>query len=218
VRILVVEDQRDLAEDIADGLRDEGMAADIAYDGASAIEKALLNRYDVVVLDRDLPRVHGDAVCVALIGARCEARILMLTAAADVSDRVDGLNLGSDDYLPKPFAFAELVARIRALARRTPTRTPPVIVHGELVLDRAQRRASRAGRLLPLTRKELGILEVLVTADGAVISAEQLYERVWDERADPFSHTVTVTLARLRRKLGEPDLIETVIGSGYRLR
>jgi DNA-binding response OmpR family regulator len=216
MRVLIVEDQATLADDIADGLRDQGMAADVAYDGASGLEKALLNRYDVVVVDRDLPKVHGDAVCAALVGASSEARILMLTAAGTVGDRVEGLNLGADDYLVKPFAFAELVARLRALARRSPA-SPPVVVKGDLVFDRARRRVSRGGRPVSLTRKEMGVLEVLLAADGSVISAEDLLERVWDENADPFTHTVTVTLARLRRKLGEPDLIETVVGSGYRL-
>ena len=216
MRVLIVEDQVTLADDIADGLRDQGMAADVAYDGASGLEKALLNRYDVVVVDRDLPKVHGDAVCAALVGASSEARILMLTAAGTVGDRVEGLNLGADDYLVKPFAFAELVARLRALARRSPA-SAPVVVKGDLVFDRARRRVSRGGRPVSLTRKEMGVLEVLLAADGSVISAEELLERVWDEHADPFTHTVTVTLARLRRKLGEPDLIETVVGSGYRL-
>jgi DNA-binding response OmpR family regulator len=216
VRVLVVEDQVDLADDIAEGLRDQGMATDVAYDGASGIERALMNRYDVVVLDRDLPRVHGDAVCAALVGAPSEARILMLTAAAAVGERVEGLNLGADDYLVKPFAFAELVARVRALARRSPP-GPPLLVRGDVVFDRARHRASRDGRPLSLTRKEMGVLEVLVVADGGVVSAEELLERVWDEHADPFSHTVTVTIARLRRKLGDPDPIETVVGSGYRL-
>jgi DNA-binding response OmpR family regulator len=217
VRVLVVEDHIELADDIADGLRDRGIAADIAYDGAVALEKVHLNRYDVVVLDRDLPKVHGDAVCVALTSGSSEARILMLTAAVTIGDRVQGLNLGADDYLPKPFAFEELVARVHALARRAPA-APPVTVRGEIVLDRARRRVSRAGRPVSLTRKELGVLEVLMLADGAVISAEELLQRVWDENADPFTRTVTVTLARLRRKLGEPDPIDTVVGSGYRLR
>jgi DNA-binding response OmpR family regulator len=216
VRVLIVEDQPTLADDIADGLRDQGMAADVAYDGASGLDKALMNHYDVVVVDRDLPRIHGDAVCAALVGAATPARILMLTAAGAIGDRVEGLNLGADDYLTKPFAFAELVARLRALARRSPS-SPPVVVRHDLVFDRARRRVSRAGRPVALTRKEMGILEVLLAADGGVVSAEELLERVWDENADPFTHTVTVTLARLRRKLGSPDLIETVIGSGYRL-
>jgi DNA-binding response OmpR family regulator len=216
VRVLIVEDQPTLADDIADGLRDQGMAADVAYDGASGLDKALMNHYDVVIVDRDLPRIHGDAVCAALVGAATQARILMLTAAGAIGDRVDGLNLGADDYLTKPFAFAELVARLRALARRRPA-SPPVAVKHDLVFDRARRRVSRGGRPISLTRKEMGILEVLLAADGGVVSAEELLERVWDENADPFTHTVTVTLARLRRKLGSPDLIETVIGVGYRL-
>lgn len=216
VRVLVVEDQAELADDIADGLRDQGIGADVAYDGATGIEKALMTAYDVIILDRDLPRVHGDAVCATLAATPSQARILLLTASSTVSDRVDGLNLGADDYLTKPFAFAELVARVRALARRTPA-APPVTVRGDLVFDRARRRASRGGRLLSLTRKELAILEELLIADGAVVSAEELLERVWDENADPFTRTVTVTLARLRRKLGEPELIETVVGCGYRL-
>jgi DNA-binding response OmpR family regulator len=216
VRVLVVEDQAELADDIADGLRDQGIGADVAYDGATGIEKALLTAYDVVVLDRDLPRVHGDAVCATLAAAPSQARILLLTAASAVRDRVDGLNLGADDYLTKPFAFAELVARVRALARRAPA-AAPVTVRGDLIFDRARRRVSRAGRPLSLTRKELAVLEELLVADGAVVSAEELLERVWDENADPFTRTVTVTLARLRRKLGEPDPIETVVGSGYRM-
>jgi DNA-binding response OmpR family regulator len=217
VRVLVVEDQVELADDIAEGLRDQGIGTDVAYDGGEGIEKALMYRYDVVVLDRDLPKVHGDAVCAALVGAYAEARILMLTAAGSVGDRVEGLNLGADDYLSKPFAFEELVARLHALARRSPA-SAPVTVKGDIVFDRARRRVSRSGRPVSLTRKEIGILEVLVVADGAVVSAEELFERVWDERADPFSRTVTVTMARLRGKLGEPDPIETVVGSGYRLR
>ena len=216
MRVLVVEDQAELADDIADGLRDAGIAADVAYDGSAGIEKALLNSYDVVVLDRDLPRIHGDAVCATLVGSPSQARILMLTAAGTVGDRVDGLNLGADDYLTKPFAFAELVARVRSLARRSPA-APPVLSRGDLVLDRARRRVSRAGRPVPLNRKELGVLEELLAADGGVLSAEDLFERVWDENTDLFSRTVTVTIGRLRRKLGEPDPIETVIGIGYRL-
>ena len=216
MRVLVVEDQAELADDIADGLRDQGIGADVAYDGAAGIEKALMIAYDVVILDRDLPRVHGDAVCATLAAAPSLARILLLTASSTVSDRVDGLNLGADDYLTKPFAFAELVARVRALARRAPA-APPVTVRGDIVFDRARRRASRGGRPLSLTKKELAVLEELLVADGAVVSAEDLLERVWDENADPFTRTVTVTLARLRRKLGTPELIETVVGSGYRL-
>jgi DNA-binding response OmpR family regulator len=214
--VLVVEDQAELADDIADGLRDQGIGADVAYDGPTGIEKALMIHYDVVILDRDLPGVHGDAVCATLAGSGSAARILMLTAAAAVGDRVQGLNLGADDYLGKPFAFEELVARVRALARRAAA-AAPVITRGEIVFDRARRRASRAGRPLSLTRKEMGILEELLVADGGVVSTEELLERVWDENADPFTRTVTVTVGRLRRKLGEPDPIDTVVGSGYRL-
>ncbi len=217
MRVLVVEDHIELADDIADGLRDRGIATDVAYDGVAALRKGTVNPYDVVVLDRDIPGVHGDEVCVALADAGSHARILMLTAATGIRERVEGLNLGADDYLPKPFAFDELVARLHALARRGPTGTP-VLVCGELELDRARRRAARSGQELPLTRKELGVLEQLMAADGAVVSAEQLLETVWDENADPFTRTVTVTVGRLRRKLGEPELIETVIGEGYRLR
>jgi DNA-binding response OmpR family regulator len=216
MRVLVVEDQAELADDIADGLRDQGIGADVAYDGAGGIEKALINFYDVVILDRDLPTVHGDAVCAMLAGSGSAVRILMLTAAAAVGDRVQGLNLGADDYLGKPFAFEELVARVRALARRAPAGAP-VITRGDIVFDRARRRASRAGRPLSLTRKEMGVLEELLVADGGVVSTEELLERVWDENADPFTRTVTVTVSRLRRKLGEPDPIDTVVGSGYRL-
>jgi DNA-binding response OmpR family regulator len=217
VRVLVVEDHAELARDIAEGLRDRGIATDLALDGAAALQKGLVYGYDVIVLDRDLPGVHGDAVCVGLRDGGSDARILMLTAAATIGDRVEGLNLGADDYLPKPFAFEELVARVHALARRAPA-APPVLVRGDLKLDRARRRTTRAGRELSLTRKELGVLEVLMAADGAVVSAEELLERVWDENADLFTRTVAVTLARLRRKLGEPEVIETVIGSGYRVR
>ncbi len=217
MRVLVVEDHVELANDIADGLRDQGIGVDVARDGSTALEKAVMTQYDVVVLDRDLPRIHGDAVCATLVGAGARrARILMLTAAGTVADRVDGLMLGADDYLIKPFAFAELVARVRTLARREPA-PPPIVVRGDIVLDRARRRVSRAGRPVPLSRKECAVLEELLVADGAVVSAEDLLERVWDENADPFTRTVTVTVGRLRSKLGEPDPIETVVGSGYRL-
>jgi DNA-binding response OmpR family regulator len=217
MRVLVVEDHIELARDIGEGLRDRGIATDLAYDGADALQKGAVYRYDVIVLDRDLPGVHGDAVCVALRDRGSQARVLMLTAAATIGDRVEGLNLGADDYLPKPFAFEELVARVHALARRAPA-GPPVLVSGDLVLDRARQHATRAGRELSLTRKELGVLEVLLSADGAVVSAEELLERVWDENADPFTRTVAVTLGRLRRKLGKPEVIDTVVGAGYRVR
>jgi DNA-binding response OmpR family regulator len=214
VRVLVVEDHAILAGRIAQGLSQAGMAVDAVHDGAAALDAAGVTDYDVVVLDRDLPVVHGDRVCRTLAG--CGPRILMLTAAADVDDRVDGLELGADDYLPKPFAFAELVARVRALSRRAPS-LPPVLRRGDLAMDLARHRASRGGRTLSLTRKEFGLLEMLLAADGALVSAEALLEHVWDAHADPFSNTVSVTMARLRRKLGDPPLIETVVGKGYRM-
>jgi DNA-binding response OmpR family regulator len=217
MRVLVVEDHVEVANYVADGLREHGIATDVAYDGTAALQKGLVYRYDVVVLDRDLPGVHGDTVCASLRDGGSDARILMLTAAATIGDRVQGLNLGADDYLPKPFAFEELVARVHALARRAPSRSP-ILVWGELSLDRARRQAFRAGRELFLTRKEFAVLEVLLEADGAVTSAEELLERVWDENADPFTRTVVVTLTRLRRKLGSPEVIETLVGAGYRLR
>jgi DNA-binding response OmpR family regulator len=216
VRVLVVEDHVALANRIGEGLRDAGFAVDVVYDGAAAQEATASTGYDVVVLDRDLPAVHGDRVCRQLVRDGSPARILMLTAAAGVEDRIDGLELGADDYLPKPFAFGELIARIRALGRRGPG-SPAVVQRGDLVIDRARHRASRAGIPLTLTRKEFGVLEHLAAADGATVSAEQLLEHVWDAHADPFSNTVAVTIARLRRKLGDPPLIETVTGVGYRL-
>jgi len=217
VRVLVVEDEVVLAEAIARGLRHEAIAVDLAFDGADALEKAAVNHYEVIVLDRDLPEVHGDEVCRKLAAEGGASRILMLTAAGTVDDRVEGLNLGADDYLGKPFAFSELVARVRALGRRSREPTPPVLTRYGIVLDPARREASRGGHFLRLTRKEFGVLEVLLAADGAVVSSEELLERVWDEHADPFTHTVRVTVGNLRRKLGKPPLIETVIGAGYRL-
>jgi DNA-binding response OmpR family regulator len=217
VRVLVVEDEVVLAAAITRGLRREGWAVDVTFDGADALEKAAINRYQVIVLDRDLPGVHGDEVCRKLAAEQTTSRILMLTAAGTVDDRVEGLNLGADDYLGKPFAFSELLARIRALARRGGEPTPPVLSRHDVVLDPARREATRGGHFLRLTRKEFGVLEVLLAADGAVISAEELLERVWDEHADPFTNTVRVTVMNLRRKLGTPPLIETVIGAGYRL-
>jgi DNA-binding response OmpR family regulator len=214
MRVLVVEDHATLAGRIAQGLRQAGLAVDAVHDGAAAVEAAGQTSYDVIVLDRDLPVVHGDQVCRTLAGSG--PRILMLTAAAQVEDRVDGLELGADDYLVKPFVFAELVARVRALSRRAPP-TPPVLRRGDLSLDRARHRASRGSRPLSLTRKEFGILEMLLAADGAVVSAEELLEHVWDADVDPFSNIVSVTMTRLRRKLADPPLIETVIGKGYRV-
>jgi DNA-binding response OmpR family regulator len=214
MRVLVVEDHATLAARVAQGLRQAGMAVDVVHNGAAALEFAAKTGYDVIVLDRDLPVVHGDRVCRELAGSG--PRILMLTAAGDVEDRVDGLELGADDYLGKPFVFAELVARVRALSRRAPS-APPVLRRGDLNLDRARHRASRGSRPLSLTRKEFGILEMLLAADGALVSAEELLEHVWDADVDPFSNIVSVTMTRLRRKLGEPPLIETVIGKGYRM-
>jgi len=216
VRVLIAEDHTALAARIADGLRDAGMAVDVVPDGEAALDQIGFVDYDVVVLDRDLPKVHGDRVCRHLAESSSRTRVLMLTAAADVDDRVTGLELGADDYLGKPFAFAELVARIRALTRRDPSQ-PALVRRADLVIDRARHRATRGGEQLSLTRKEFGVLEQLVTADGAPVSAEALLEHVWDAHADPFSNTVAVTIARLRRKLGDPPLIETVVGVGYRL-
>jgi DNA-binding response OmpR family regulator len=212
--VLVAEDHVTLAGRIAQGLAQAGMAVDAVHDGAAALEAAAQTAYDVIVLDRDLPAVHGDRVCRTLAGGG--PRILMLTAAAAVEDRVDGLELGADDYLPKPFVFAELVARVRALARRAPS-APPVLRFRDLSVDRARHRASRGDGPRSLTRKEFGILEMLLAADGAVVSAEDLLEHVWDAHADPFSNIVSVTMTRLRRKLGDPPLIETVVGKGYRM-
>jgi DNA-binding response OmpR family regulator len=214
MRVLVVEDHATLAGRIAQGLRQAGMAVDTAHDGAAALEAATHTAYDVIVLDRDLPLVHGDRVCRMLIGSG--PRILMLTAASDVEDRIDGLELGADDYLGKPFVFAELVARVRALSRRAPS-APPLLRRGDLAVDRARHRASRGPRALSLTRKEFGVLEMLLAADGALVSAEELLEHVWDSKADPFSNIVSVTMTRLRRKIGDPPLIETVVGKGYRM-
>jgi DNA-binding response OmpR family regulator len=216
VRVLVVEDHVALADRIGEGLRDAGLAVDVVYDGAAALEATASTGYDVVVLDRDLPAIHGDRVCRELVRGASPARILMLTAATGVEDRIDGLELGADDYLGKPFALGELIARIRALGRRGPG-CPAIVQRGDLVVDRARHRASRGGAPLALTRKEFGVLERLASADGATVSAEELLEHVWDAYADPFSNTVAVTVGRLRRKLGDPPLIETVVGVGYRL-
>ncbi|HEY7046707.1 MAG TPA: response regulator transcription factor [Jatrophihabitantaceae bacterium] len=216
MRVLVVEDHVTLANRIGEGLRDAGLAVDVVYDGAAALEHAATTEYDVLVLDRDLPAVHGDRVCRELVRAGSSSRILMLTAACEVDERVAGLELGADDYLGKPFAFHELVARVRALGRRVPG-TTAIIERGDLLVDRARHRATRGGQPLTLTRKEFGVLECLAGADGATVSAEELLEHVWDAHADPFSNTVAVTIARLRRKLGHPPLIETVIGVGYRI-
>ncbi|WP_248960509.1 response regulator transcription factor [Sphaerisporangium perillae] len=217
MRVLVVDDHRELAETVAAGLRREGLAVDVALDGPAALERTSTNRYEVVVLDRNLPGMHGDDVCMSLVAQGNPARVLMLTAAATIEDRVDGLTFGADDYLPKPFAFAELVARIRALARRNQPALPPVLIHGELRLDPGKRVAQRAGRRLELSSKEFAVLELLLAATGRAVSAEELLERAWDEAADPFTNTVKVTVSRLRRKLGDPPLIETVPQAGYRI-
>ena len=212
-----MEDHQRLATLVADGLRREGMAVDVALDGEQALSHIAVYRYEVVVLDRDLPRVHGDQVCRVLIREHSDTRVLMLTAAGTISDRVDGLTLGADDYLPKPFEFAELVARVRALARRSAPAVPPVLVAGDVELDPARRVAFRGGRRLDLSPKEFAVLEYLLVARGLVLSAEELLARAWDEAADPFTTTVKTTISRLRAKLGQPDPIETVREGGYRI-
>jgi DNA-binding response OmpR family regulator len=217
MRILVVEDEVQLAEAVARGLRREGMAVDVATDGDDGYRKASLTRYDVVVLDRDLPGMSGDEICRKLTDEGILTRVMMLTASGTVEDKVSGLALGADDYLPKPFAFAELVARVRALGRRTTPAAPPVLTAADIELDPAKRTVTRNGELVELTRKEFGVLETLLTAQGAVVSSEELLDRVWDENADPFTTTVRVTMMTLRRKLGEPAIIDTVVGSGYRI-
>lgn len=217
MRLLIVEDERDLAAALARGLRREGWAVDVVFDGGSALEHAEVSDYDVVLLDRDLPVVHGDDVCSELHARGVPARILMLTAAASVDDRVSGLDRGADDYLPKPFDFAELAARLRALARRgTETRTP-VLERAGIALDPARHSATRDGRDLALTPKEFAVLEILLRADGRVVSAEELLERAWDAHTDPFTNAVRVVVMTLRRRLGDPPVIETVVGAGYRV-
>jgi DNA-binding response OmpR family regulator len=217
VRVLIAEDELRLADAIARGLRRQGMAVDLARDGDSALAKARVVRYDVLVLDRDLPGVHGDDVCRTVRDERPETGILMLTAAGALEDVIEGLSLGADDYLPKPFRFAELVARIHALARRALPSRPPVMRHGDLELDPARRRLTRDGSELELARKEFAVLEALMGAEGATVSAEQLLERVWDEHTDPFTNVVRMTIMTLRRKLGDPPVVQTVIGVGYRM-
>ncbi|MGH3250167.1 MAG: response regulator transcription factor [Trebonia sp.] len=217
MRVLVVEDEVALADAIARGLRREGMAVDVAADGGVALEKAATNGYDVVVLDRDLPVVHGDEVCRRIVAGDSGSRVLMLTAAGGVRDKVDGLGLGADDYLAKPFDFAELVARIRALARRSTPAVPPVLEHEDVSLDPGRHAAFRAGRRLDLSPKEFALLECLLARAGRVVSAEELLDRVWDEAADPFTTAVKTTIRRLRAKLGEPPVIETVREAGYRI-
>jgi DNA-binding response OmpR family regulator len=217
MRVLVVEDFEVLAAAIGTGLRREGMAVDVVLDGADALEHLAVTRYDVVVLDRDLPRVHGDEVCRRVVAGPSGSRVLMLTAAGTVKERVDGLGLGADDYLPKPFDFAELVARVRALARRSAAPLPPVLEAADVSLDPSRRVAFRAGRRLDLSPREFAVLECLLSSPGRVVSAEDLLERVWDEAADPFTTAVKTTIRRLRTKLGEPPVIHTIREGGYRI-
>src|SRR4051794_13701661 len=217
MRVLVAEDEHRVADAVARGLRREGVAVDIAPDGAAALFKARVIDYDVVVLDRDLPEIHGDDVCRALASEQPDTKVLMLTASGTLDDLVDGLALGADDYLPKPFAFAELVARVHALARRNGQARPPVLIAGDVELDPARREVRRAGLPIELTPKELGVLEALLAAEGTPLSAEDLLERVWDEHADPFTNTVRMTVMTLRRKLGDPPVVKTVTGVGYRV-
>jgi DNA-binding response OmpR family regulator len=217
MRVLVVEDFEPMARAIATGLRREGMAVDVAYDGGDALGQLACTRYDVLVLDRDLPGVHGDEVCRRLAAGKSPARILMLTAAGSLTDRVSGLNLGADDYLAKPFDFPELTARVRALGRRAADPVPPVLTRGDITLDTGARTASRAGRRLALSAKEFAVLEYLLARAGQVVPAEELLERVWDEAADPFTTAVKQTVHRLRAKLGDPPVIDTVREGGYRI-
>ncbi|MFI1415237.1 response regulator transcription factor [Streptomyces sp. NPDC020707] len=217
MRVLIVEDHKDLAESVARGLRRHAMEVELAHDGELGLSRASSGAYDVVVLDRDLPLVHGDDICRALVRQGSPSRVLMLTAAGTLADRVDGLDLGADDYLAKPFSFAELIARVQALDRRDMPAVPPVLVRGDIELDPARRTALRGGCKLDLSPKEMAVLEVLLAAGGAVVSAEELLERAWDRDADPFSNTVKVTVSRLRRRLGDPPVIETLPHVGYRI-
>jgi DNA-binding response OmpR family regulator len=217
VRVLIAEDEHLLADAIVEGLRQEGMAVDVVYDGDAALARTDVNDYDVLVLDRDLPGVHGDDVCRAVVSSPMLTRVLMLTASGEIDDRVSGLSLGADDYLAKPFAFSELVARVRALGRRARPAAPPVLQRGGIELDPARRQVTRDGRFVSLSRKEFAVLEELLLGDGAVVSAEHLLEKVWDEHIDPFTNIVRVTVMTLRRKLGPPPVVETVAGIGYRI-
>ena len=217
MRVLVAEDEPRVADAVARGLRREGLAVDVTHDGRSALSKALLNPYDVLVLDRDLPELHGDDVARAVAADVPHTRILMLTAYGETDDVVDGLAAGADDYLAKPFAFTELVARVRALARRATQARPLVLRHGDVSLDPGRHEVTRSGRRIELTPKEFAVLEVLLEAPGQVSSAEQLLYRVWDENADPLTNTVRMTVMTLRRKLGEPEFVRTVKGAGYRV-
>lgn len=215
MRVLVAEDERDLADLVAMGLRRQAMAVDVVYDGTAAAERLAVSDYDVLVLDRDLPGLHGDLVCRELVARGCRTRILMMTAASSVPERVAGLGMGADDYLPKPFDFTELVARVRALGRRSRDQVPPVLTRHGIVLDTHRLQASRDGRHLHLSLKEFAVLEVLMRAEGAVVSSERLLEEAWDENADPFTTVVRVVVSRLRAKLGDPPCIQTVPGAGY---
>jgi DNA-binding response OmpR family regulator len=217
MRVLLVEDHAKLATTIATGLRRVGLAVDVVFDGHDALAHLAHTSYDVVVLDRDIPGVHGDDVCRAIVDQGSRSRVLMLTAAGAVEDRVEGLGIGADDYLPKPCDFSELVARVRALLRRPAASLPPTLSHGDLTLDPSHRVATRGARRLALNPKEFAVLELLLAAQGAVVSAEEILERVWDEAADPFSQAVRTTMSRLRAKLGDPPLIETVAKAGYRI-
>ena len=217
MRVLVVEDFEPMARAIVTGLHREGMAVDAVYDGGDALSQLAVTSYDVVVLDRDLPGVHGDEVCRRLAAGQSSSRILMLTAAGSLTDRVEGLNLGADDYLAKPFDFPELTARVRALGRRAAAPLPPVLQHGDIRLDPASRSASRAGQRLGLSAREFAVLEYLLAAAGRVVSAEELLERVWDEAADPFTTAVKQAMHRLRAKLGDPPVISTVREGGYQI-
>jgi DNA-binding response OmpR family regulator len=217
MRVLVVEDHPRLAATVATVLRREGMAVDLAFDGREALSRATITGYDVIVLDRDLPGMHGDDVCRSLVREGMHTAVLMLTASGTLEDRVEGLGIGADDYLTKPFHLAELVARVRALSRRSRPALPPVLVHGDLELDSARREVRRAGELLALSPKEFAVLELLLGAQGAVMSSEQLLERAWDDATDPFTNTVRMTVSRLRAKLGEPPVIETIPPIGYRI-
>ena len=217
MRVLVVEDHPKLAMKVATGLRQVGMAVDVVFDGHDALSQTAATDYDVIVLDRDIPGVHGDDVCRALAARSSRGRVLMLTAAGALRDRVEGLELGADDYLSKPFEFPELVARIRALARRPGQSLPPTLVHHDLELDASRRVATRAGSRLSLSSKEFAVLEILLGAQGTVVSSEQLLERVWDNEANPFSQAVKTTISRLRAKLGDPPVIDTVAKAGYRI-
>jgi DNA-binding response OmpR family regulator len=217
MRILVVEDEPLLAGAVAEWLRGDAHAVDVVHDGGAALERIDVNEYDVVVLDRDLPVVHGDDVCRAVVAGESPVRVLMLTASAEIDDRVAGLSLGADDYLPKPFAFPELAARVVALGRRSRPAAPPVLQRAGIRLDLHRREVFRNGRYVPLSRKEFAVLAELLRAEGAAVSAEHLLEKAWDEHADPFTHAVRMTILKLRRKLGDPPVVETVTGVGYRI-